>query len=479
MQETSEKPKKELSSRVFNIMQYLRHPTTGETLLTEETVRGVLSTYRTITDWAYIIHDRDIKDDGITIKPPHFHIVIRTPRSPVTIQKISTWFGIPENFIDIPKGRGAFYDCVGYLTHALTPDKTRYLDENVQSNFDWKQALENYYASKDRNRKYTNRNEKIDEWLLLLNGGAVNLADLRAEDPVLFLRNYPVLSRARNSYLKNLPAPSCRINFLITGDAGYGKSLASRAVARSLYDGEGLEEHEILFEIGDNKVSFEGYEGQPVIIWNDARPKNLLDMLGSRDNLFNVFDCFPSNRRQHIKYDSIALNNKYNIINTVMPWEDFVKGLAGEFTTWDGRQFFSEDVVQSYRRFPMIIPLQRDYYNVYLNEGWLSLNGNYREYINYCQIRGNFGEIRRKLKEAGYKETMITALGAKSDKALAEPIINAVKDKIEPAVNGMEIDLSSPEEVKKLIGELCPGLGQIEYQREDFKDFKFGIREKN
>ena len=61
------KEKRELSSRVFNIMQYLNHPVTGETLLTETTVKDVLSKYKTITEWAYIIHDRDI-NASINIK---------------------------------------------------------------------------------------------------------------------------------------------------------------------------------------------------------------------------------------------------------------------------------------------------------------------------------------------------------------------------------------------------------------------------
>lgn len=111
---------------------------------------------------------------------------------------------------------------------------------------------------------------------------------------MLYIRNYPVLNRCRNTYLKNLPAPSTRINWLITGNAGYGKSLASRAVARQLYTQvPPLPDHEIFFEIGDGKVSFEGYEGQPVIIWNDARPKTLLDMLGSRDNLLMFLTVSP------------------------------------------------------------------------------------------------------------------------------------------------------------------------------------------
>ena len=452
---TLPKEKKELSSRVFNIMQYLNHPTTGETLLTEETVKAALLKYKSISEWAYIIHDRDRKEDG-SGKPPHFHIVLRIPRSPTSVKNVAAWFGIPENFVNVPKGRGAFYDCVMYLNHEYTPDKTRYLDEVVKANFDWRSAVSEYLTQKERSFKRGSRNERVDEWLELLDKGDVTLSDLRSEDPVLYFRNFPVLNRTRNAYLRTIPAPACRINLLITGNAGYGKSLASRALARQFYKAEKLEDPEIFFEVGDGKVSFEGYQGQPVIIWNDARPQTLLQMLGSRDNLFNVFDCYPSNRRQNVKYDSISLNNRYNIINTVMPWEDFIRGLAGEYTTWDGHSFHSEDVIQSYRRFPAIIPLQPEYYDVLLNNGWLAADGNYREYVEFCRIRGNFGALRRRLKEAGFTEQHVIALGAEYDNILSGPAVAAIKEKIETAANGKEIDLSSPEAVQQVLKETMP-----------------------
>lgn len=449
------KEKKELSSRVFNIMQYLNHPTTGETLLTEETVKAALAKYKSISEWAYIIHDRDRKEDG-SGKPPHFHIVLRIPRSPTSVKNVAAWFGIPENFVNVPKGRGAFMDCVMYLNHEYAPDKTRYLDEAVKANFDWRSAVSEYLVQKERSFRRGSRNEKVDEWLELLDKGDVTLSDLRAEDPVLYFRNFPVLNRTRNAYLRTIPAPACRINLLITGNAGYGKSLASRALARQFYKAEKLEDPEIFFEVGDGKVSFEGYQGQPVIIWNDARPQTLLQMLVSRDNLFNVFDCYPSNRRQNVKYDSIALNNRYNIINTVMPWEEFIRGLAGEYTTWDGRSFHSEDVTQSYRRFPAIIPLQPEYYDVLLNNGWLAADGNYREYVEFCRIRGNFGALRRRLKEAGFTEQHVIALGAEYDNILSGPAVAAIKEKIETSTNGKEVDLSSPEAVQQVLKEMMP-----------------------
>lgn len=103
-------------------MQYLNHPTTGEILLSEETIQEALSKYKTISEWAYVIHDRDIKEDG-SPKPPHFHVVIRTSGNATPVSSVAAWFKVPENFVDIPKGIGAFMDCIAYLTHEYHPEK--------------------------------------------------------------------------------------------------------------------------------------------------------------------------------------------------------------------------------------------------------------------------------------------------------------------------------------------------------------------
>jgi DNA polymerase III delta prime subunit len=460
--------KKSIEARTFNIMQYLNHPTTGETLLTQQTIEEALNKYKTISEWAYIVHDRDIKEDG-SIKPPHFHVVIRTSGNATPVSSVSSWFKVPENFVNIPKGVGAFMDCVAYLTHEYHTEKTRYEDAEVHSNFDWKPAVVKHQAKRARQKRYGDTN-KINEWIESLTAGAVNLSQLREEDPVAYTRNLPVLERARQVYLRNAPIPDCRINLLITGNAGVGKSLASRALARSFYKDSGLTDREIFFEIGANNATFEGYEGQPVIIWNDARPQTLLNALGSRDNLFNVFDSHPTDRRQNIKYGSIVLNNKYNIINTVVSWDEFLRGLAGEYTSlWDGRIFKSEDVVQSYRRFPAIIPLQPEYYDLLLNNGWLELNGDYREYAAYRRVQGNFGTIRRLLEEAGYKAEVVRALGERYDESIAAPAVQAIREKIESITNSKEVDLSCNEEIDKIIADVISGT-----PIEDFRGFKYG-----
>lgn len=44
--------------KVFNIVQFQKHPITGETLLTQEQIERLLD-HKTIKEWAYICHDKD------------------------------------------------------------------------------------------------------------------------------------------------------------------------------------------------------------------------------------------------------------------------------------------------------------------------------------------------------------------------------------------------------------------------------------
>ena len=117
--------KKIITARVLNIMQYEKHPKTNEELINENQIKSALE-HKTIKQWAYIAHTEDVytEDDELNNpdykagakKPKHWHIVIRCDRA-VELPVIAKWFGIEENYIEVAKGRGAFLDCVEYLTH--------------------------------------------------------------------------------------------------------------------------------------------------------------------------------------------------------------------------------------------------------------------------------------------------------------------------------------------------------------------------
>ena len=59
-------------------------------------------------------------------------------------------------------------------------------------------------------------------------------------------------------------------------------------------------DEDIFFIVGSNGSALEGYDGQPVIIWDDKRAIDLLNVLGDRGNVFNVFDVHPVRQRQNI-----------------------------------------------------------------------------------------------------------------------------------------------------------------------------------
>lgn len=102
----------------------------------------------------------------------------------------------------------------------------------------------------------------------------MSLRDAYLENATLYNENEPLFKRARRNYLQNKDLPLVRSNYYITGDGGAGKSVAAKAMARSMYPT--MRDEEIFFVVGDGKVAFDKYDGQPVIIWDDWRADDLL-----------------------------------------------------------------------------------------------------------------------------------------------------------------------------------------------------------
>lgn len=149
----------------------------------------------------------------------------------------------------------------------------------------------------------------------------------------------------------------------------------------------------MFFEVGADGSLFEGYDGQPVIIWNDWRAFDLLKALKGRGNVFTVFDTHPTRQRQNVKYASINLCNVVNIVNSVQPFREFLDGLAGEYEDKDGKKRGVEDKGQSYRRFPIIIPIHEEDFDILLNRGFMDGTAAFTEYMEYGNIRANMQRI--------------------------------------------------------------------------------------
>lgn len=392
-----------MRARVFNIMQYEKHPDTGEDLINEDIIKLGLA-HKSITKWAYICHDQDVysmKDEADDNsgnrkagdkKPRHWHIVLQCPNG-VELSAIAKWFRVPENFVDIPKGAGAFLDCVEYLTHEDTKQqklgKRKYDDTSVRSSFDFRAELEN---RNDKRLKYGRDVNPRDALRYDVRYEGLTLRQAQERDRFLYIEDMDKLKKLRMDYISDCKPPAVRINYYVQGRGGVGKGLICRAIARGLYPQYTADE-DIFFEVGAKGAAFEGYDGQPVVIWNDRRAIDLLQELNGRGNVFNVFDTHPTKQKQNIKYGSVNLCNEVNIVNSVQPYIEFLDGLAGEYTDRDGNLQMVEDKGQSYRRFPFMIVLHESDFDMLLNRGFLENSRDFTEYIAYNGIRGNMQRI--------------------------------------------------------------------------------------
>ena len=393
-----------MKSRTFNIMQYEKHPDTGDPLLDEGTIEKALN-HKSIKQWAYICHDADVfsEKDEIDnpdhkqgdVKPRHWHIVLKVGYA-IDVTVIAKWFGIAENFVDVPKGAGAFLDCVQYLTHEDLKQqgmgKRLYDDDKVKANFDFRMKLD---KRAENRMKYGADLDPRDQMRHNVMYGGWTMEQCEKSDPLVYMADLDRLKRYRLDYLQNrAPMPALRINYYIDGLGGIGKNTASRALAKSLFpDYEG----KCYFEVGGDKVSFEGYDGEPVIIWNDRRAAGFVSAFG-REETFDIFDSHPTDARHNVKYGSVRLINAVNIVNGVDPYEEFLDGLAGEYTTWDGRQMKAEDKSQSYRRFPIILCLRENDFDVLLNKGVADGTREYDQYVGYLNLIGSFSKTAMNLE---------------------------------------------------------------------------------
>lgn len=439
---------KVLTARVFQLVQFFVNPKTGEKLLDDD-YANKLAVYLSammqkhshlIKDFAIIVHDQDIyteqeveehivklreeyaksgntDENGLDNyiqenqykfvsqpKPKHIHVVITTGKTPTPISRIADILSltnetakIPENCIQIVKGRGGFEDACVYLTHIderqQALGKYEYDSTKVISSFDYDLLVDNYYRSK---KKYgillTGKNEL--RMKVMEEGMTLRQAQMYA--PLQYAEDIDKLKKLRSIYLENQVPPSVRVTFYLCGKGGCGKDTMARGLARALA-GTDVKEADPFFIVGANKVSFDGYDGEPVIIWSDRRAVDLITQFG-RDNFLNMFDPHPVKTIQNKKYGSVNLIHKYNIITGPESYEEFLNGLSGQYTDKNGIFHEAENKQQFYRRLPIIIPIRENDFDVLLNKGWLTNDSTlFLEYSAYKNIQGSMAKIASKL----------------------------------------------------------------------------------
>lgn len=381
-----------MRSRIFMITQYEYNPKTGEDLNFNEAIirKGLETRQDSLQAWAYIRHDKDKynQDDDIPEdkeigdnRPAHWHVMLQF-KNAVEISGIARDFGVSENYVERWQGHGAFLTGIQYLTHEHTrqyQDLGKHKYEREEVKFASEEIAQHFWELLDaRTERLINtlpKEDRIRSMMNKLNSGEYDLDDAYQKDKILFNEEENLFKRARRNYLARKPLPIVRSNYYITGNGGAGKSVAAKAMARALFPH--LPAEKVFFTVGDGKVAFDKYDGQPVIIWDDWRAEDLLSMF-DRGTVWKIFAINPEKISMSVKYGEISLANTVNIITAVQPFEEFIDGLAGEYVDSHKTRHKKEDKTQGYRRFPVFIEVTKQSLDIYLSQALT--NGEYADY---------------------------------------------------------------------------------------------------
>lgn len=450
--------------RQFTLCQFEINPRTGDYIQNLTEITDKLAKYKSFTFWAWCLHTRDIytqdaiddmhatltqearklgmKDESAIaqyvannvwaklgdLKNTHVHIVVKM-NAPLEIWKIANWLGVPEHLIHIVKGKGALLDCTEYLTHEDEKQqqlgKVRYDDTEVHTSVsfeDWRAQID---ARKVNEAKYGKGKTQVEKAIIdVLKYGKTVLQCYHDMDPNDYINNLSKLQKARAEYLlRCADYPNTRITFYVCGEGGEGKGVCCRLLARALCP-DLSESKEIMFAYGDSGITFDSYDGQPVIIFSDMRAVDFMAGSGRKTTLSTVLEAHPDDDvgLVNVKFGYTKLIHKFNIINGVDKYEDFIKQLAGEYVDKQGLKHHAEDkqLEQFYRRVPIIIPIDGDCFDILVNTGIFRGTREYDTYMSIASIVGNFGKLQR---ACGNNKPLMLDMS----KPLVEPIVDAAK----------------------------------------------------
>lgn len=424
------------------IMQYEKNPLTGEDLFFNEAVivRGIDERKESLQAWAYIRHDKDVynQDDDIPEgkeigdnRPAHWHVMLHF-KNAVEIGSLAKTFGVPENYVEAWRGVGSFLDGIQYLTHEHARQqslgKHRYEREEVK--FASEDIAQHFWERlDDRTERLFNtlpKAELIEKMMKKINSGEYDLDDVYKKEPSLFNEQEPLFKRARRNFLAKKPIPAVRSNYYITGNGGAGKSVSAKAMARALFPG--VPDEKLFFTVGDGRVAFDRYDGQPVIIWDDWRAKDLLSKF-DRGTVWKIFAINPEKISIGVKYGEVNLTNTVNIVTSVQKFEDFIDELAGEYVDRNRTRHKKEDKTQGYRRFPVFVEVTKKALEIYVS---LALtDGEYKDYERAIRVETSMIEYAKNNTESNLKK-------------IAEPF-RKVHKKVEKK-HGAELE-KEPEEI--------------------------------
>ena len=311
----------------------------------QETLEANLEADPNIKSWAYIVHDKDVNEDG-TPKEPHVHIVLELAESR-QYSTVGGYVGVPAQYVcairqKVKVGKRMMSDIGGalaYLTHRNAPDRYQYDDADVvaKPGYDWKAVRAKSEMSMAERKTFARVLDGIEK-------GTIRRYNLFEKVSMQMYLDHKIdFDRAfefREMQLKSDANRQIDVIY-ITGDAGSGKT----TLAKHLCEKRGLS----YCVSGSSRDPVQDYNGQDCLILDDLRPQtfDLSDLLKMLDN--NTASSV--NSRYHDRW----LEVRCIIITTVLSVDDFYRTML----------VTSEPIAQLKRRCKTMIQLTRQQMSIY------------------------------------------------------------------------------------------------------------------
>ncbi len=267
-----------------------------------------------IRTWAYILHDKDVDDDG-NPKAPHVHIVLELVDA-VKFSTVGNYVGVAAQYVNKIKqqykaGQKRFADIGGalsYLTHRNASDRYQYDDSEVKAKpgYDWKEVRRKSEEKRSEHQTFRMILEGIENGLIK----RYNIHEHVSQK--MYIERKSEIEKAfeyQEGLMKNSSNKRNTTVIYICGSPGSGKTT---------YAKQYCEDNNLSYCISaSSRDPLQDYEGQDAIILDDLRPENfsLSDLLKLLDN----HTASSASARYHDRW----VNAKVIIITTVLPIEKF------------------------------------------------------------------------------------------------------------------------------------------------------------
>lgn len=252
-------------------------------------------------DYAYILHDKDVLEDG-SPKEPHFHVYVNFGQTSWQSDRVGARFGVADNFVCKVKGRKS--DIEEYLTHRNAPEKYQYDESEVYSNYDWVKSRDE--AKEKKNKKQ--RGEEIRNNIVTGVWRDYNLHTFVSAKE--FYEHKKLIDLAFDYRIRTLKGADRDMQAVyIYGDSGTGKSTLAKEIANE-------HNYSVYVSSGSNDV-LDDYRGEDCVILDDLRPS----CMGLSD-LLKLLDPYTSSTVKS-RYKNKVLECKMIIITTTMPIKSF------------------------------------------------------------------------------------------------------------------------------------------------------------